>query len=172
MRKNYISNRFFLFLTFIVILTLISSGCAKKEETKPAEVQKIPTSSFPMGAGRKTPAKVEPTYLPKEADFKGYVIKYYQLVEEEKFEEAYKMAPTERRARDTLENFTASLKSMPIQSYEVDNPILKGDQAEVKAVMQLGGMAQGSKWIVVWFFVKDKKKNLWEAKKTQSMPVQ
>lgn len=154
-----------------MVLSFVFGGCAKKEETKTEEV-KIPTSSFPMGVGRKTPVKVEPTYLPKDSDFKSYVSKYYQLVKDEKFNEAYEMAPTERRARDTLENFAASLKSMPIQSYEVGEAVVKGDEAEVKAVMQLGGMAQGSKWIVIWFFVKDKKKNLWEVKKTQSMPVQ
>lgn len=155
----------------VVVLAFSSSGCAKKEEVKPAEV-KVPTSSFPMGAGRKTATKVEPTYLPRNSSLKGYVSKYYQLVKAERFEEAFKMAPTERRARDTLVNFAAALKSMPIQSFEVGEPIVEGDRAEVKAVMRLGGMAQGSKWIVTWFFVKDKKKNLWEARKTQSMPIQ
>ncbi len=169
MNKNLKFGIFSLVLSLVVFL--LSSGCAKKEKTKPPEV-KIPTASFPMGAGRKTPVKVEPTYLSKEIDFQSYVSKYYQLVKAEKFEEAYKMAPTERKARDTLENFAAALKSMPIQSYEVGKPVIKGDLAEVKAVMQLGGMAQGSKWIVTWFFVKDRKRNLWEARKTQSIPVE
>lgn len=161
---------FFLVVGWIVVSGLLFSGCAKKEEVKPEKV-KIPTSSFPMGVGREKPVKVEPTYLPKNLDFKSYVSKYYQLIKSEKFDEAYKIAPTERRARDTLKNFAASLKSMPILSYEVGEAVVEGDKAEVKVVMQLGGMAQGSKWIVAWFFVKDKRKNLWEAVKTQSMPV-
>ncbi len=172
MRKKTLSVIFFLLLLPLIFVSLSCSGKKESPTTSKPEEKPISTSSFPMGGGRTKPAQVKPTYLSKGENFKSYVDKYYHLVKDGKYTEAYEMAPTERRARDTLENFTASLRSMPIQSYEVGEPLVKGEQAEVKAVMQLGGMAQGSKWIVTWFFVKDKKKGLWEARKTQSQPVQ
>lgn len=163
------------FLTISLVLSFLAISCSAKKETQTASSSKgreVTTSSFPMGVGRAKPTQVKPTYLTRREGFKSYVNKYYQLVKAGRYAEAYKMAPTERRARDTLENFTASLKSMPIQSYEVSEPVVQGDQASVKAVMQLGGMAQGSRWIVTWFFVKDREKGLWEARKTQSQPLQ
>lgn len=154
----------------LLLVSLVLGGCTK-EPPKPATQQQISTSSFPMGVGREVEAKVESTIVPKNMEPKDFVKRYYDLVAKKKYNEAFTLAPTDRRAKDTTENFTATMESMPIESYKILEAIEQGETTiQLPVELQLGGMAQGSTWISTWYFVKTDKG--WEAQKTVSMPSQ
>ncbi len=161
---------FILGALILLLLSLVLGGCAK-EPPKPATQQQISTSSFPMGVGREGEAKVEPTIVPKNSKPEEFVKRYYELVVKKKYNEAFAIAPTERRAKDTTENFAATIESMPIQSYKILEAVKPDENSlQLPVELQLGGMAQGSTWISTWYFVKTDKG--WEAQKTVSMPSQ
>jgi hypothetical protein len=165
MRKVLISG------VLISLLVSLALGGCTKEPPKPATQQQISTSSFPMGVGREGEAEVTPTIVPKNMDPEDFVKRYYNLVTKKKYEEAFAIAPTERRAKDTTENFAATMESMPIQSYKILDPVKPDENSlQLPVELQLGGMAQGSTWISTWYFVKADKG--WEAQKTVSMPSQ
>jgi hypothetical protein len=159
-------------LVILFTFAIFISGCSKPVQTPSSQNVTPPTSAFPMGMGRETPATtVAPTYLPEGMTPEKYVEKYYKLLTEKKYGEAFAIAPVETRQRDTTQNFAKARESMPIKSFKVLKTEKPDENTiEVPVELELGGMAQGSVWITTWTFLKQDGK--WVAQKTHSLPKQ
>jgi hypothetical protein len=159
-------------LVGLITLFILISGCSRPVQPPSPQSVAPPTSVFPMGMGRETPATtVEPTILPKDTTPEEYVEKYYKLLTEKKYGEAFAMAPVETRQRDTTQNFAKARESMPIKSFNVLKAKKPDENTiEVSVELELGGMAEGQIWVTTWTFIKQDGK--WIAQKTHSLPKQ
>lgn len=103
----------------------------------------------------------------KGTSLDSYVSTYYAYVKASNWSKAYAMQPASNKSTQTLESFTQSHTSMPLKSFEVGKPVVKGNTATVDAVQTLGGDAAGMKWTTIWTFTKKGKD--WTAAGTKSV---
>ncbi len=165
-------EKILLYSAILFVLSIFISSCSKPVQPPSPQNVVPPTSVFPMGMGRETPATtVEPAFLPEDITPEEYVEEYYKLLTEKKYRQAFAMAPVEIRQSDTTQNFAKARESMPIKGFKV----LKAEKPdenmiEVPVELKLGGMAQGQIWVTTWTFIKQDGK--WIAQKTHSLPKQ
>lgn len=130
-------------LIIFALLIVTVSACKKSTPTiqTPPQDQVNPEDVGP------------PTIVPEGKTPEQYVTEYYEAYKAKDFEKCYEMLPAINKAKEDKESFTATRKSMPIDSFKIETKSSTDDAAVVEAEYELSG--QGT-WVIVWQFKNSK----------------
>lgn len=101
-----------------------------------------------------TQTDVEPTVLKDGETIEDHVIAYYDAWKEGRYQDAYELQPAERKAVESVEEFTQLRQQYGnISEYEVAPTVVNDREAQIDVQYDLG---DNGVWACRWFFEKNK----------------